>query len=214
MSFVYFSNVRCSFPNLAEPFRSQKFPGSPPMFSMDVIDIDPNNPQVKEFMAQYSQLALNAWKEHAGPVMQSIQGDKRARCFGMGAEKVNEQTFKPLDGYGQGVWINAKNKNRPQMIRTDGKQATSDMEALELARKIYGGCRVNVALKPWIRTGNRGVSCDLVAVQFAGDDKAFGEGAVDASGMFGALAGVAAPAPSFLQPAAAQMPLPPFMSAQ
>lgn len=214
MSLVYFSNVRCSFPHLAEPFRSQKFPGSPPMFSMDIIDIDPNHPQIKEFMTQYSQLAFQAWKEHAGPVMQSIQGDKRARCFGMGPEKVNEQTFKQLEGYGQGVWINAKNKNRPQMIRADGNQSSNDMEALELARKIYGGCRVNVALKPWVRTGNRGVSCDLVAVQFAGDDTAFGEGAVDASGMFGAVAGAAAPAPSFLQPAAAQMPLPPFMSAQ
>jgi hypothetical protein len=184
------------------------------MFSMDIIDIDPSHPQIKEFMAKYSQLALQAWKEHAGPVMQSIQNDKRARCFGMGPEKVNEQTFKPLEGYGQGVWINAKNKVRPQMIRADANQATTDMESLELARKIYGGCRVNVALKPWLRTTNRGVSCELVAVQFAGDDKAFGEGAVDASGMFGAVAGAAASAPSFLQPAAAQMPLPPFMSAQ
>ncbi len=82
--------------------------------------------------------------------------------------------------------------------------------------KMYGGCRVNVAIKPWLQENKhgRGIRADLVAVQFAGDDKAFGEGAVDASGMFGAVAGAAAPAPSFLQPAAAQMPLPPFMSAQ
>ena len=58
---------------------------------------------------------------------------------------------------------------------------------------------MNVAIKPWLQdnTHGRGVRCDLVAVQFAGDDAAFGEGSVDASGMFGAVqgqpAGAAAP---------------------
>jgi hypothetical protein len=71
---------------------------------------------------------------------------------------------------------------------------------------------VNVALKPWLQENKhgRGVRCDLVAVQFAGDDKAFGEGAVDASGMFGAVAAAPA-APSFFGAAPAGMPLPPFM---
>jgi hypothetical protein len=35
----------------------------------------------------------------------------------------------------------------------------------------------------------RGIRCDLIAVQFAADDVAFGEGATDASGLFGAVAG-------------------------
>jgi hypothetical protein len=93
-----------------------------------------------------------------------------------------------------------------------------------LTRQMYGGCRVNVAVKPWLQENKhgRGIRADLVAVQFAGDDQAFGEGAVDASGMFGAVAaapagmfGAAAPAPAFLQPAAPQqMPLPPFMTGQ
>lgn len=188
MSVIYFSNVRCSFPNLATPFVSAKFPGSPPMFTVDIIDIDPNDVKVREFLTTYASLAQATWKEHSQNVMQMIQNDKRARCFGMGPEKINETTFKPLEGYGQGVWINAKNKNRPQMIRPDGQAASNDMEALELCRKIYGGCRVNVAVKPWIRTTNKGISCDLIAIQFAGEDKPFGDGQVDASGMFQAAA--------------------------
>jgi hypothetical protein len=89
---------------------------------------------------------------------------------------------------------------------------------------MYGGCRVNVAVKPWLQENKhgRGIRADLVAVQFAGDDQAFGEGRTDASNMFGAVAaapagmfGAAAPAPAFLQPAAPQqMPLPPFMTGQ
>jgi hypothetical protein len=77
---------------------------------------------------------------------------------------------------------------------------------------MYGGCRVNAAIKPWLQVNKHGngIRCDLIALQFAGDDTAFGEGAVDASNMFGAVmngagfgaAPAAAPAmpglPSFL----------------
>ena len=211
MSVIYFQNVRCSFANLAEPFVSQKFPGSPPMFSIDIINLDPNSPGVKEFLALYSSLASATWKEHAPNVMQMIQNDKRARCFGMGPEKINETTFKPLDGYEQGFWINAKNKNRPQIIRPDGSAAQNDMEPLQLARKIYGGCRVNIAVRPWLRTSNKGVSCDLIAIQFAGDDKPFGESAPDVSNLFGATQAPSA-VPSFA--AAPQMPAAPFGGVQ
>jgi hypothetical protein len=64
----------------------------------------------------------------------------------------------------------------------------------QLARKMYGGCRVNAAIKPWPQDNKhgRGIRCDLIAIQFAGDDAPFGEGAVDASGMFGAVAGAPA----------------------
>ncbi len=39
----------------------------------------------------------------------------------------------------------------------------------------------------------RGIRCDLIAVQFYLDDAPFGEGNVDASGMFGAVAAGAMP---------------------
>jgi hypothetical protein len=79
----------------------------------------------------------------------------------------------------------------------------------QLARKMYGGCRVNAAVKPWLQDNKhgRGIRCDLIAVQFAADDKPFGEGAVDASNLFGAVAG--APAGMF-SPTAAAMPAAPF----
>jgi hypothetical protein len=82
---------------------------------------------------------------------------------------------------------------------------------------MYGGCRVNAAVKPWLQDNKHGraIRCDLVAVQFAGDDKPFGEGAVDASNLFGAVA--AAPAGMFgaaAAPAAPAMGLPPFMMGQ
>jgi hypothetical protein len=59
---------------------------------------------------------------------------------------------------------------------------------------MYGGCRVNAAIKPWLQDNKhgRGIRCDLIAVQFAADDTPFGEGATDASNLFGAVAGAPA----------------------
>jgi hypothetical protein len=199
----YFTNTRLSFPNLIQAGVSKKFPNSPPMFSADII-VDQNHPAIASFMQRYAELAAAEWKENAQQVMQMIQADRRARCFGTGAEKVSETTLKIHPGYEGKVWFAAKNKNRPQIIKSDGSVATNEMEAQALARKMYGGCYVNVALRPWIRLTNRGVSCDLVAIQFAGDGEAFGDGAAvpDVTSMFGAVGAAPTPAapafPSFL----------------
>jgi hypothetical protein len=155
-------------------------------------------------------LAQEKWKEHASAVLQMIQGDKRSRCFGRGEEVVNKKTFQPYDGYAGMVRITAGRDTMPQIIQADGTPVdpANTMAAQALARKMYGGCRVNAAIKPWLQDNSfgRGVRCDLMAIQFAGDDKPFGEGAADLSGFFGAVAQAAAPAP-----AAPVMPLPPFM---
>jgi len=94
--------------------------------------------------------------------------------------------------------------------------AGNTMAYQQLARKMYGGCRVNAAVKPWLQENKhgRGIRCDLIAVQFFADDTPFGEGAVDASNLFGAVAG--APAGMFGSTAApaAAMGLPPFMMGQ
>lgn len=207
MSIVYFSNVRCIYPNLTAVYISKKFPNAVPNFTIDLVDIDPQDTKLREFMQHYATLAQSEWGVNASAVMQMIQTDKRARCFGMGPEKINEDTFKPVAGYGQGVWINCKNKNQPQMIRPDGTAANSPMEAMELARKIYGGCRVNIAIKPWMRKTNKGVSCEVIAVQFSKDDAPLGgtSEASDVSNMFGASVS-AAP----MMPAAPAMPAAPF----
>jgi hypothetical protein len=79
----------------------------------------------------------------------------------------------------------------------------------QLARKMYGGCRVNAAIKPWPQDNKhgRGIRCDLIAVQFFKDDTPFGEGAVDASNLFGAVAGAA---PAGFGAVAPAMPAAPF----
>ena len=214
---VFLSNVRLSFPHLAEPQKQVNEATGATRISYNAEFLMPQeHPGFQQFMARYAALALDKWKEHANTVMGMIQNDRKTRCYGRGEEKVNKKTFQPYDGYAGHVFITAGRDSQPQMIQADGSpvDAANSMAYQQLARKMYGGCRVNAAVKPWLQDNKhgRGIRCDLIAIQFAGDDKAFGEGAVDASNLFGAVAqapagmfgATAAPAPA--------MPLPPFMT--
>jgi hypothetical protein len=185
-----------------------------------------DHPGFAQFMARFGELALAQWKEHAQTVMQMINQDPKSRCYGVGDQKINKKTFKPYDGYPGNMYISAGNINMPQMIQTDGVPVNPEntMAYKAVARKMYGGCRVNVALKPWPQVAKdnygNGIRCDLVAIQFLRDDAPFGEAPVDASSMFGAVAAQTGMVPSGVpgmpvvpgmqMPAAPQMPALPF----
>ena len=208
---VFLSNVRLSFPHLAEPQKQVNEQTGATRISYNAEFLMPQeHPGFQQFMARYAALALDKWKEHANTVMGMIQNDRKTRCFGQGSEKVNKKTFLPYDGYAGNVFITAGRDSQPQIIQADGSaiDPNNSMAYQQLTRKLYGGCRVNAAVKPWLQENKhgRGIRCDLIAVQFAADDKPFGEGAVDASNLFGAVAG--APAGMFSPTAA--MPAAPF----
>jgi len=213
---IFLSNVRLSFPHLVEPHASPMNPSAPKKYSADFI-MTQDNPGFVQFMQRYAALAGEKWGPNAQTVMQMIQADRKLRCYGSGAEKVDKKSFKPYAGYDGMVFISANKDQMPQMIQADGKptEMGNTMAYQALARKLYGGCYVNAAIKPWIQENNfgRGIRCDLVAVQFAADGEPFGEGAADVSGMFGAVAApMAAPAaPGVPMPTA---PFPSFMTPQ
>lgn len=220
---IYLSNVRLSFPHLIEPQRKKNEQTGQERISYNAeFLMAPDHPGLAQFMQRYAQMASDKWKEHAQTVMNMIQGDRKTRCFGRGEEKVSRKTFKPYDGHEGMIFITAGRDTKPQIIQADGSPVDPEntMQYQALTRKMYAGCRVNVALKPWLQDNShgRGIRCDLVAIQFAADDKPFGEGQTDASGMFGAVAGAtpaAAPAGFGAVPAAAPaaMPAAPFPAA-
>lgn len=205
---IFLSNVRLSFPNLVEPQEKVTDDGKKRIsYNCEAI-MPPTHPAFAQFMQTYATMAMEKWKEHANAVMQMIHADRKSRCYGYGAEKVNKKTMKVYDGYVDQVFISMGRDTPPQVIQQDGKplDPANTMAYRALTMKMYGGCRVNIACRPWLQENKhgRGVRCDLIAVQFCADDAPFGEGNVDASGMFGA---VAAPAPG-PSPAGASLPLP------
>ena len=210
---IYLSNVRLSFPHLAEPQRQVNEATGKERISYNCEFIMPQDHDgFIQFMQRYGSMALEKWKEHAQTIMGMIQNDRKLRCFGRGEEKINKKTFQPYDGYAGHVFITSGRDSPPQMIQANAQPVdpSNTMAYQQLARKMYGGCRVNAAIKPWLQENKhgRGVRCDLIAVQFAGDDTPFGEGAVDVSNLFGVVAGAA---PAGFAPAG--MPAAPFPGA-
>ena len=208
---IFLSNVRLSFPHIAEPQRSVSELTGKERISYNCEFIMPqDHPGFQQFMARVGEISALKWAENASVVLGMIQNDRKSRCYGRGEEKVNKKTFQPYDGYANNVYIGAGRDSQPQIIQADGSaiDPNNTMAFQQLTRKMYGGCRVNAAIKPWLQDNKhgRGVRCDLIALQFAGDDQPFGEGAVDASNLFGSVA--AAPAAAATP---AGMPLPPFM---
>lgn len=226
---IYLSNVRLSFPSLVEPRAPSENPTATKKYAADFI-MPQADPGFAQFWQAISKLALDKWVDHTAAVMQMIQNDRKARCYGAGHEKINNKTLTPWEGYVGQVFISANNEKMPQMIQGDGNPVdpSNTMACLALARKLYGGCRVNAAVKPWVQDNKhgRGIRCDLIAIQFAADDTPFGEAPADAAPLFGAVAGAPAaapvmpgvgmpPAPTFAAPvtAPAAMPgLPSFMT--
>ena len=208
---IFLSNVRLSFPHLAEPQKQVNEQTGATRISYNCEFIMPQgDPGLAQFMQRYAAMAVDKWKEHAQTVMQMIQNDRKTRCFGLGNEKINKKNFQPYDGYAGNAFITAGRDTAPQMIQADGQpiDPANTMAYQQLARKMYGGCRVNAAVKPWLQDNKhgRGIRCDLIAVQFASDDTPFGEGAVDASNLFGTVQ--QASVPGFM--AGPAMPAAPF----
>ena len=210
---IFLSNVRLSFPHIAEPQRQVDAVTGKERISYNCELLMPaDHAGFVQFMQQYADMALTKWVEHAGTVMNMIKADRKLRCFGVGEEKVNKKNFKPYDGYAGNVYVTTGRESQPQIIDAGGLpiDPNNSMAYQNLTRKMYGGCRVNAAIKPWLQVNKygNGVRCDLVALQFAGDDTAFGEGATDASGMFGSVGGA-----NPFAPVAAAMPgLPSFLA--
>ena len=210
---IYLSNVRISFPQLVEPKKTTNEKGEVrTAWSADFI-LPSDSQQYKQVMQQYMSLANEKWKERAQTIMQMIQADRKSRCYGNGAEKVNKTTLLPYDGYEGNAYVSAISNRQPQMIQPNGQpvDASNSMAYQAIARGIYGGCYVNAAIRLWLQenTHGRGVRCDLVAVQFSKDGDAFGGGGADVTGMFGAVAAPAA-APAAVPAAFGGMPAAPF----
>ena len=215
---VLLSNVRLSFPHLIEPQERNKNGKVSSSYGCDLL-MEPSSQGYADFMGYAGKLAIDTWKENAQVVMSIIQANPNTRCFGDGNAKINKKKMQVYEGYSGMVYITATRQasyGAPQLVDDNGNfiDPNNTLAYQLLARKMYGGCRVNVALKPWIQKASpknentNGIRCDLIAIQFAGDDDAFGESSPDITGVFKP---VASASQSFTPPTAA-MPATPFGS--
>jgi hypothetical protein len=219
---IFLKNVRLSFPNLTAPRAPQG--SEKKKYSADFILL-PTDPGFDKFVQLALGLAQKKWPAHHQAIINVIYANRKSRCFGDGSEKMDTTTYKILNGYEGMKYLSAsrsEEKGMPQMIGPDNKgiDPTNLLQCRAEAAKMYGGCYVNAVVKPWIYDNpfGKGISADLVAIQFAGDGEPFGAGVTNAEGLFeGAQVAPAAlgasasppafaPPPTFAAPPALKMP--------
>lgn len=195
---IHLTNKRLSFPHIAEPQKKPKEGGGERIAYSAELIMTPDDPDWQKTMQVVFNMATAKWKEQAQTILGIVQQDRKKRGYGWGQEKIKQSTLKVYEGYEGMVFITAGQERMPQIIDAQGNPIPPENTAAcqALARKMYAGCRVNAAIEPWLQENQHGraVRFNLVAIQFLADDTPFGEGVKDASGMFGATPGSAAPA--------------------
>lgn len=161
-------DVRLSFPCLWTPEAMEE--GKEPQFEATFLFDNGQHAKLLDYIDELlDRVALNEWKKKVN----------FKRCLRDGNERSD------TDGYGDGTsFLCARNKSRPGVV---DRRLNPTTEADGL---IYGGCYVNATVRffAWEhKTGGKGVSAQLRAVQYLREGVPFGAGPVDATKEFEAL---------------------------
>lgn len=161
--------ARLSFPHLFTAKAMEE--GKEPQFSATfLLDNTTHATVLDRIDAVIDRVALDFFKKKV-PL--------KHKCLHDGNEKAD------LEGYGDGTsFLVSSNKSRPGVVDRRLNPVT------EADNLIYAGCYVNATVRIFAwehKTGGRGVSAQLRAVQFVEDGESFGAGPVDAQKEFDAL---------------------------
>ena len=211
---IFLNKVRISFPTLKAPAAS--YQNGPLKYRADFI-MEPDSANWKAVQQEVFNLARAKWGDQAQQAIQMLERNKRS--FGDGNERRKSGTMQVFDGYEGMKYVTATTDQKPQLYHPEtGAIASNDMQYMQLASAIYGGCFVNAAIQFYIPKdpSKMGIFCGLIGVQFAEDGESFGGGAPDVSGMPWAKgakpAGMPAPNVASSEPAMPEaMPFPDFM---
>lgn len=170
---IRIDKIRCSYPHLNKPYAGKNRNGEDGNPKFGIVGLLPKETHkaakdlIKEVIEKLSKendtkVATDKWFLRDGD-----QSDKPE----------NEGMFT----------VSAREARRPNVRDRDG----SVMDPAEIADKIYGGCWVNILIRPWYQDGvkigagyGKRMNAGLVAVQFFKDDEPFGEGRINDEGVF------------------------------
>lgn len=159
---ITLKNVRLSYPNL---FQAKSFvnadgkPTEPKFSAVFLLDKKKHSDAIKKIEAEVEKTALEFFKKKV-PLKHNPLRD--------GVEKEDK------DGYGPEVmFVSASSKRRPQVV-----DRNPQIPLVETDGRPYAGCYVNAVVSFWAfdhKLGGKGVSVNLLAIQFVRDGEPFGE---------------------------------------
>jgi hypothetical protein len=173
---ILLKNVRASYPHVLKP---TKFKGAdadaPASYSIKVLLPKTTHDEAKKLLQRAITRVLK----------ESNKGEPigRDRRFLQDGDPGEEDIGNPEE---KGCWVvSARESKRPIVIdnRKDprtGKPRRLDPNDERDAERIYGGCYVNVMIRPWFQNNAYGkrVNAGLSVVQFVRDGEPFGTGRI------------------------------------
>lgn len=170
---IVIRNVRASYPHVDKPYKGKDQTGEP-SYSITGLMPKATHGDAKDALRDMIRTMLAEKK------LKDISADRKFLRDG-------DMTAKETDA---GNWIVATRESKPPILRDEKNQT---VQAVDAGRKFYGGCYVDILLRPWFQDNSYGkrVNANLLAVQFKRDGEAFGEGRItedDADDVFDGVA--------------------------
>jgi len=173
---IMIKGARLSYPNLFRPHAPKAKPGErqkePDYNAVLIRDKKVHAKEIAELTKAIEATLVDKFKpvpaKYKNPIRDGTDREDEDASAAAG-----KAVYK--DGYGPDVvFFSAANKRRPSVVDKD-----PTVPLVEADGKPYAGCYVNVCVSPWgwdHETGGKGVSFNLLAVQFTKDGEPFGGG--------------------------------------
>lgn len=180
---IRIDNVRASYPHLDKPYESEGDDGQKKSsYSITGMLPKSSHTAAKDLIKKVIQ-DLMTKNDTKVPVDKWLLSD--------GDKLADEDDGKEL--YRGHFLVKAAEKRRPSVRKKNGEPMTER----EIEDAIYGGCWVNILIRPWFFSGKarngktypKRILANLIAVQFVRDDEPFGEGRISDDGVFDAVEG-------------------------
>jgi len=175
---IRIDNVRASYPHLDKPYESEGDDGNKQAkFTLDGMAPKSSHTAAKDLVKKVITDLMTA-------------NDVKVKTENWFLKNGDDSDKPEYEGHF--IFKSSENR-RPSVRNRDGSQ----MSEREIADKIYGGCWVNILIRPWYFDGKarngktypKRILANLLAVQFVRDDEPFGEGRIDDEGVFDSVDG-------------------------
>ena len=175
---IRIDNVRASYPHVGKPYAGESDDGSEKKtYGIVGMMLKSTHGEAKNLLRDELNKIIEAEKAKDPKLVIPAH----LKCLRDGNEDTN-------DMYQDHFIIRATESKRPTARKRNGEVMTPD----EADEAIYGGCYVNILIRPWYFNGKarngktypKRILANFIAAQFVKDGEPFGEGRITDEGVF------------------------------
>lgn len=162
---IMIKNVRASHPHLDKPYAGKSDDGKPKAPKFSIVGMLPKATHV-------------AAKDLCVSIINKLMLEKKCPKLAGDKKFCRNGDDSSSEEY-EGHWTVSASESRRPAVRD--RRAELILEESKIADMLYGGCYVNILIRPWFQDNEFGkrVNAGLIGVQFVRDGEPFGEGRIN-----------------------------------